>query len=234
MKNEYKSGQIFNVFNVDEINKIGKILSFLPNLEFTKHYKLEKDNSSHDHFIETNFKKEIKSYTNGFTEKDPIYKILEKQVFNKIKSILDIDTHIACGMYLKELIPWGIHTDYIHKFDFGRTPDFAFLIPLEIIGTGSMTNTVIFNEICTDSLINFIKNNKKLETNAKMWYNDHLSHVNQDILEYVSLKSVCAWEPGTVIYWDRKLLHSSDNFLKNSVVEKRALVLFTTKEGNYE
>jgi hypothetical protein len=46
-------------------------------------------------------------------------------------------------------------------------------------------------------------------------------------LEYVSLYDAYKWYLGSVIYWDRKMLHCSDNFLKNGLAEKNALVLFT-------
>jgi hypothetical protein len=125
-------------------------------------------------------------------------------------------------MLLKEKFPWQIHTDYI-KGD--ENPDLAVLIPLN--KTLIDTNTVIFNEMCTDNFSTFKLNNAKLLDNATDIHNSLMSHELIENLEYLSLKGCYRWAPGSVIYWDRKLLHGSDNFLKNNIAEKTALVLFT-------
>jgi hypothetical protein len=50
----------------------------------------------------------------------------------------------------------------------------------------------------------------------------------------VSLYAVYKWKIGSVIAWDRKLLHCSDNFLVNGVKEKTALVIFTNNDKQAE
>jgi hypothetical protein len=133
-------------------------------------------------------------------------------------------------MYLKEVKPWRIHSDYV-KGDID--PDLAMLIPLEIFPSfDNKTHTVIFNEECTyeNNFTEFLSKHQKIDNNAVGIAEQHCSHVNPAVLEYLSFAQAHEWEPGALIYWDRKLLHCSDNFLKNGVTEKRALVLFTTNE----
>jgi len=54
-----------------------------------------------------------------------------------------------------------------------------------------------------------------------------MSHETADRLQHVSLQGIYVWRLGSVIFWDRRLLHASDNFLASGITEKRALVLFT-------
>jgi hypothetical protein len=62
-----------------------------------------------------------------------------------------------------------------------------------------------------------------------------IDHCSSKKLEKVSLFSSYKWEQGALIAWHRTLLHTSDNFIKNGMKCKRALVLFLnqdTKENN--
>lgn len=165
------------------------------------------------------------AYTNGFRQNDHIFPFIKKNVITKIEKLVESKICLTVGMYLKEEIPWMIHTDYI-KGDI--KPKGAFLIPL----CNENTHTVVFNEECLTTFDNYLKLNKKLEKNAKNLYNTLCSHETENHLEHVSLYAVYKWHPGSVIYWDRKLLHCSDNFLVNGVKEKTALVLFTNDDEN--
>lgn len=202
-----EAGQLDNVFSPDEIVQLQTILAKL------------KDSPNSGGF---------KAYTNGFTENDIIYKIIDKMIVDKIEKRLQQPIKVKCGMHLKELKPWGIHTDYQHTFDKNSQSHMAFLIPLKLerrTETG-MTHTVVFNESCQTSFDLFKSSNKKVSNNATSIFEKHCSHCPAEDLEYVTVKGVYAWQPGSVIYWDRELLHCSDNFLANSVIEKQALVLF--------
>ena len=196
-----KGGQILNVFSEDEINLISTGL-----------HKLSDAKNTGDFF----------AYTNGFTKNDLIYPAMKKIVLDKLENVFNRPLHLVHGMLLKEKRPWDIHTDYI-KGD--NSPDMAILISLNTEDLN--THTVVFNEECTDNFDSFILNNNKLEINAKDLYNNLCSHETVDRLEYVSLMGVYKWISRSIIYWDRKLLHCSDNFLQNNVNEKIALVLFT-------
>jgi hypothetical protein len=162
------------------------------------------------------------AYTNGFQQTDYIYPMIRKLILEKLEKVLDKKLNLTHGMLLKEEIPWTIHTDY-NKGD--SDPGLAILLPLNTEEVN--THTVVFNEESTTTFNDFVLNNNKLETNAKDLYNNLCSHEDIDNLEYVSLLGAFKWIPGSVIYWDRKLLHCSDNFLQQGIKIKTGLVIFT-------
>lgn len=194
------SGQITNVFSVAEILSIQKALSTLPQA--------------------VNSGPVSKAYTNGFKHTDYIYYLIKKMVLNKIEPHLGV-LKLTVGMYLKEFAPWPIHTDYAKN---DQNPGLAVLIPLHTDHIN--THTVIFNEECVDSFSRYMDQHPKLENNATHLHSTLMSHVPKDHLEYVSLQNAAFWHPGSVIFWNRNLLHSSDNFIAAGVAEKHALVMF--------
>jgi hypothetical protein len=196
------AGQLLDVFQSDEIQSVTAALT-----------KLNDTPNSGEQF---------KAYTNGFQTTDLIYPFIKHKILSRLETLLDRPIRLVHGMLLKEKKPWGIHTDYM-KGD--TNPDMGILIPLNSLPVD--THTVIFNESCTDNFDIYMSNNTKSINNAVDIHNTLLSHETTERLEYVSLLSAFKWHPGSVIYWDRKLLHASDNFLKNNVFEKTALVLFT-------
>ena len=196
-----RAGQILNVFTEFEIQSMIDVLAKLEN--------------------QLNTGKE-RNYTNGFQSNSLIYPFIKKKILNKLETILGENINLTVGMLLKENKPWTIHTDYV-KSD--SNPDLAILIPLNI--NPIKTHTVIFNESCTNSFDEFKINNKKLDNNSLKIHDTLMSQEIIENLEYVSLHAAYEWIPNSIIYWDRKLLHSSDNFLKNGIAEKQALVLFT-------
>jgi len=199
------AGQLLDVFQAEEIQLVLAALT-----------KLKDAPNSEGQF---------KAYTNGFQPTDLIYPFIKHKILSRVETLLDRPINLIHGMLLKEKKPWGIHTDYV-KGDLN--PDMGILIPLNELPVD--THTVIFNEFCTNTFDTYMSDNKKLINNATDMHNNLLSHETTERLEYVSLLGAFKWHPGSVIYWDRKLLHASDNFLKNNVAEKTALVLFTTLE----
>jgi|688.fasta_scaffold193602_2 hypothetical protein len=200
MQNE-SSGQFLEIFQPDEIQQLIDILNKLKN----------SPNSG-----------KFKAYTNGFRSTDLIYPFIKKNVINRLEQLFNRPLNLLLGMLLKEQMPWKIHTDY-EKGD--TNPDLAILIPLNHILIN--THTVVFNELCMDSFDNYKLKNTQLVNNATNIYDSLMSHESNENLKYVSLRNAYSWIPGSVIYWDRKLLHASDNFLKANLAEKTALVLFT-------
>jgi hypothetical protein len=196
-----QAGQFDNVFSSTEILDIKNALSSLP--------------------PRLNAGLTVRSYTNSFTDKDIIYPFIKKRVLNKIQKHLQDELKLYHGMYLREFKPWEIHTDY-KKND--TNPGLAVLIPLHVDPIN--THTVIFNEECFDMFTLYMTHHDKLENNATDLHNTLMSHQPLEHLEYVSLMMAIPWNPGSVIYWDRKLLHSSDNFIAAGITEKHALVMF--------
>lgn len=164
------------------------------------------------------------SYNNGFEPGDPIYPLIHQLVVDPISKAINRPLHLTHGMLLKALKPYRIHTDYI-KGD--SLPDLAILVPLNLDPID--THTVVFNEFCIDNFENFLGNNSKLAHNAAYLHDTLCSHETRDRLEHVSLLAAYKWLPGSFFYWDRALLHCSDNFLSNGIETKQALVLFTHK-----
>ena len=87
---------------------------------------------------------------------------------------------------------------------------------------------MIFNELCLDSFDNYKLKNTQLVNNATDMHDGLMSHELKENLKYVSLRDSYRWNPGSVIYWDRKLLHASDNFLKANLAEKSTGTIYTS------
>lgn len=165
------------------------------------------------------------AYTNGFVTTDLIYPFFKKTVLSKLELILGRELKLTHGMYLKEQHPWGIHTDYVKE---DLVPDLALLIPLNTLDLP--THTVMFDQTCCDSFEQYFNEHEPVENNAVDLQHTLMSHETVERLKYVSLQGAYRWIPGSVIYWDRKLLHSSDNFVSSGLLEKHALVLFTNHD----
>jgi len=199
------AGQLLDVFHPKEIQSVTAALTKLNDAP--------------------NSGKQFRAYTNGFQTTDLVYPFIKHKILSRLETLLDRPIRLVHGMLLKEKKPWGIHTDYAKE---DINPDMGILIPLNSLPVN--THTVIFNECCTNTFDTYMLNNKKLFNSAVKMHNTLLSHETTERLEYVSLLGAFKWLPGSVIYWDRKLLHASDNFLKNNVTEKTALVLFTSSQ----
>ena len=153
-----------------------------------------------------------KAYTNGISETDC-------KILGKIFEDLIPGQSIGHAMVLVEHKPWVIHTDYLNNND--KNPANAILIPNQDIET----STLIFNEECTaENFDDFptVKNHVSEEI-----YEQYLSHCDWYKVQKVSVNEIYKWRRGTGVVWDRKALHSSDNFLKNGVAKKIALTIFT-------
>jgi alpha-ketoglutarate-dependent taurine dioxygenase len=201
-----EAGQLLNVFSQTEIDKIISALKKLPNAPNTGSFR---------------------AYTNGFNQGEIMYHIMDKLVFQKLQKQLNRDSQVRQGMYLKEQVPWVIHTDYATEKNY--RPDLVYLIPLQVMCDDPLvgkTHTVVFDQSCETDFAEYKQTHNTLLHNAMHLFEQHCSHCRVKDLEYVSAKGVYEWQIGSVIYWDNRLLHCSDNFIKNYVKEKQALVLF--------
>ena len=200
------AGQLLNVFSLEEIQLINNMVCKI---------------KDHPGLIYSDT--QLIARTNGFQQKSLVYKFVEKTVVSKAEKLLNRKLHLGTGMLLDARIPFKIHTDYVKN---DQHPDMVLLIPLNL--EPLQTNTIIFNEVCCDHFDQYRQNNNKLEHNALGLHPTLMSHETVDHLEYVSLLKICPWHPGSLIYWDRKLLHASDNF-SNCVIscESRFKPCFT-------
>ena len=177
--------------------------------------KKYKDRNVHNETI--NFPKDLKkAYTNGLGEVD--VKLLE----NTFKEYL-VNEKIYKAMVLVEFIPWNIHTDYNKGDD---NPAKAILIPAYT----QNTNTIVFNEVLTKTGAEAMRLLPKVKNHVtEELYQKHLTHILWEDAQRVSIKEVFSWEKGKAVTWDRNLLHTSDNFKKNNLDSKIALVIFTKR-----
>ena len=60
-------------------------------------------------------------------------------------------------------------------------------------------------------------------------YQTYMTHQPYEDCKSLEIDEVIEWEIGKLIYWDRCRIHSSDNFLKNNVVQKTTMAFFTSK-----
>ena len=60
-------------------------------------------------------------------------------------------------------------------------------------------------------------------------YEKYLSHQQYEDCKSLELDKAIETKVGSLIYWDRTRIHSSDNFIKNNVKSKTLLALFTSK-----
>ena len=71
-----------------------------------------------------------------------------------------------------------------------------------------------------------IINNKAFNKND---YQKYMTHQPYEDCQSLEIDKVISWEIGSIMTWDRSRIHSSDNFLKNNVVSKTCMAMFTSK-----
>lgn len=150
--------------------------------------------------------------------KKVLYSIL-RNYLEPIIGNFNIDEAVLSIMYE----PGDIHTDYQYV---KNNPHYIILIPLETINA----HTVIFNEECLDDFEDFKNQNNKPVNNCVDLYDNLLSNVSKEDLEYVSLSRIEKWTRGKLIMWDMKLLHTSDNFKSQGIEYKKSLIICTSKK----
>lgn len=209
-----KSGQIDNLFTAAELDPVLKYFINMPQA--------------------VGF-----AYGAGINEDHIMYTWFVKKVFARIQQTFRKDIQLATVNYVNEHTPLGLHSDYYHSYREVGTPYLAMLIPVGINGTDDFSkpvHTVIFNEEddCVDQVRGVSWNRRKWdnsrtpnENNAISVKDAHLSHINDYDLECLTVRDIIEWKFGNLIYWDERLLHTSDNFNKNNITSKQALVLHT-------
>jgi len=60
-------------------------------------------------------------------------------------------------------------------------------------------------------------------------YEKYMTHQPYEDCQSLEIDKVLSWEAGSLLYWNRTRIHSSDNFLRSNVISKTAIVLFTSK-----
>lgn len=172
-------------------------------------------------------------YSNGFTRNDPIFQIFEKLVFDKINATCPVKIkNITVAMTLVTRNPFGVHSDFPDKGDSGH--GYAFIIPLEQIPfPGKQITqpscTIIFDQSSETNMMDELLSADIPcgKPTAEHIWEQHCTHTKKEYLKRLSVALIAPWIYGSVIGWDRKLIHTSDDFPKKNILEKTGLVIFT-------
>jgi len=65
---------------------------------------------------------------------------------------------------------------------------------------------------------------------SKYDYEKYMTHQPYNDCKSLVIDQALSWEPGSLLFWDRVRIHSSDNFLKNGIKSKTCIALFTSKK----
>jgi hypothetical protein len=154
------------------------------------------------------------------------------EVFGTIeKSLADIIPSsfvIEKGQLLQSHLAYDIHTDYHIKVDhqaepLSGTPYYTVIIPTETVDS----HTVVFDQSAdyNDFYLYKQKNNRLEHPESLEKWNQHCSHCWPEDREWLTIESALPWQQGSLIAFDRKRFHCSDNFTKK-LKQKEAFVLW--------
>lgn len=169
----------------------------------------------------------------GIHPEHRMYDWFNRKVFAKICQALErTDLLFANAWYNDDLKPQALHSDYYHV-DRG-VPGLAMLLPVSVENDYNMpkiVRTVIFNETDTNTVghdwdrTEWNQNRRPKDNNAVQYSDTYLAHLRQDDLECLTVQNIVEWKPGSVICWDERLLHASDDFLKSNINSKQAIII---------
>lgn len=151
-------------------------------------------------------------------------------ITTKIKKEFGDDVEIHGKHILNSYQPYKIHTDGIlgeSGIDENNYGAWTIVIPLETCNS----NTIIFNEwyVPTKSLIDYINEGAEKKNGVSdEVYEKHLSAEFKPYMEYLSLDVIFPWKRGSLMAASRYKFHASDNFPANGLLNKRAIILWTT------
>ena len=182
-----------------------------------------------DRYEDRNINGDLDSYyfTWRFYNKD--FKDIREIIEPRIRTVIDQDLIFDYSHILHSLQPYQLHTDYSQNdmiINDRIKPAYTIIIPLGNFDS----NTFVFNQHDED------KNLKNLDRSTVLkdcvdskTREDHLSHVNQKELDYVSIKEKFTWTKGSLHACDRRYIHCSDNYYKNKgQLYKNAIVFWTS------
>ena len=176
----------------------------------------------------------------GINQQHPFYGWFHKLIFSKIQYKFGEDVQLLFAALLDSDLPLDVHSDYYHK-RLGE-PFMIFLIPLSVDGSREgmeRTSTVIFDQL--DDYVDASDHRQcrpqseyldmpVLESNAAHFRDDLLSHCDPEILSRLSVRNIVEWKPHSLLYWDAKLIHCSNNYKQHGVNNKEAMIIHSYKD----
>jgi hypothetical protein len=178
--------------------------------------------------------KDVPERLAGYYHVWPFYKkefsFIRDMIESKLKNIIPIKLIMDHSHILESLLPYDVHTDYKQSRMFnGLTPAYTIIIPLETYNS----RTIAFNQ--------HYANEKRMEDVLlaeelplvddcidDAFYEKYMTHVNPDYKKYLSVKEIFPWKQGSIHLCDRRYFHCSDNYLKNGIEKKRAIIFWTS------
>jgi len=175
-------------------------------------------------------------YANGFTRNDPIFHIFKKLVFDKINSTCPVKIkNLTVAMTLVTRNPFDLHSDFPNKGDSGH--GYSFIIPLDQVPMPEKqithpSCTIVFDQSSETNIMDELLSADipSGKSTAEHIWEQHCTHTKKEHLKRLSVALIAPWIYGSVIGWDRKLIHASDDFPKKNILEKTGLVIFTNDD----
>jgi len=143
-----------------------------------------------------------------------------------------MDVLIDHSHIIHSIMPYNIHSDYYQRkaLPSKLVPAYTFIIPL----ADCASHTLAFNE---SSEIKHFKEYleqvnpdplPKEQQVSQDIYDRYLSHCDINHMQYLSLKEIFPWRAGSFYACDRRHFHCSDNYYKNNLKDKRAIIMWTS------
>ncbi len=156
---------------------------------------------------------------------------------DRLQSTLGARPVLGSCWVLDEHYPLGLHTDSFQSA-VGPNEDlyYTIIIPIDDFETC----TVLTNQYCEVPshaqtqevyLKEYLKNQKPLPKDQRItdeFWKQNLSHSGELNRPFFSLEQTFRWAKGSLLAFDRRKWHASDNFLKNGLDKKVAIVSFTS------
>lgn len=162
---------------------------------------------------------------------------LNEILLPKLQKEFHKDVYIDNCHILESSVPYRVHTDatdenpesYPLKPGQGMQPAWTFIIPLADYDS----STIIFDQqsdIFKGVDMWFEKTNPPvLNSISNETYDKYLIDIlPEKYLPYMSIHDIFPWRKGSLSATARTRFHSSDNFIRNGIKTKRALVMWTT------
>lgn len=163
----------------------------------------------------------------GINQTHLAYPWFKSSLLRPISEQFNPNLRLIFGMLLDCVVPFPIHND-IKEIPEPQGKHFlSFLIPYSVdhdISKCHHASTLIFNEIYED--LNDMLTHS-VEGNFSEFHEEKISHVPKETTYSVSLKKELIWSPGDLLWWDSRLLHVSNNFIKDGYSSKQGIVMHT-------
>jgi hypothetical protein len=160
---------------------------------------------------------------------DPVMKNSDLLLREKMHKEFGADLIIGGMHILESHTPYRTHIDGIYG-EYGIDDDhygaYTVVIPLETVDS----NTVIFNEwyATSKNIDEYIQKADPIDSIDDETYEKYLSYELREKMRYLSIETVFPWKTGSLLAASRYKWHCSDNYLKNGIESKTAVIMWCT------